>query len=102
MYTVWKYEIEPDVVNQIYGMPEGAVPISAGLDPYGRLCFWAQVNDKAPKRDHLMSCVGTGWDMGNMFGEAGRYVKFIGSVVKDEYVWHIYDLGEVVEDRLKK
>ena len=102
MYSIWKYEIEPDLVNQVYRMPAGAQLISAGVDPQGKMCFWAQVNTGAALCDHLVSCIGTGWDMSNMLSAARRQVKFVGTIVKGEYVWHVFDLGEGVKGRLEE
>lgn len=100
MYSIWKYGIEPDIVNQVYRMPEGAVILSIGLDPHGKMCFWAQVNTEAELEDHAVACIGTGWDMGAILGEKNRYVNFIGTVVHGEYVWHMFDLGGKVKEEL--
>lgn len=90
MITVWKYEIEPDLVNQVYSLPKGAIILSFGADPMGKLYFWAQVDDKAPTVDHVVSCIGTGWEIAS----DGRYLNFIGTAIRDDYVWHLFDLGE--------
>ena len=101
MYTVWKYEIEPDILNQVYKMPCGAVIISAGLDGFGKLCFWAQVNTEAPLEEHLVACIGTGWSLDLVLSDRNNKTDFVGTVVKGEYVWHIFDLGGV-KGRLEK
>lgn len=90
MITVWKYEIEPELVNQVYNLPMGAIILSFGADPAGKLCFWAQVDDSAPMVDHVVSCIGTGWEIAS----DGRYMNFIGTTTKGAYVWHLFDLGE--------
>lgn len=94
MQTIWKYYVLPEDVNQIYDMPQGAIVLSFGVDPAGNMCFWAQVDDKAPRVPHLIACVGTGWPLDNVFAAKGRYANFIGTVTKGEYVWHLVDLGE--------
>lgn len=98
MQTIWKYGIDPDIVIQTYRMPKGAIVLSIGDDPHGKMCFWAQVDPCAPLEDHLVACVGTGWEIDNMFA-GGRYVNFVGTVTRGAYVWHMFDLGESVKDR---
>ena len=94
MYTIWKYEVEPDFVNQVYNMPAGAVILSFGLDPNDKLCFWARVNDQAPMEAHTVACVGTGWPLDTVFNERlDKYVCFIGTVTHGNYVWHLFDMG---------
>lgn len=94
MYTIWKYEIEPDFVNQVYMMPAESVILSFGLDANNNLCFWARVNDAAPMVEHAVACIGTGWPLETIFNErANKYVCFIGSVTHGSYVWHLFDLG---------
>ena len=94
MYSIWKYEVEPDFVNQIYEMPKGATILSFGLDGNDKLCFWARVNVEAPKEPHMVACVGTGWPIDNIFNDrVGKYVSFIGTVTHGIYVWHLFDLG---------
>lgn len=93
MITIWKYLVEPDDVNQVYGMPAGALILSFGLDGNDQLCFWAKVNDAAQLEDHVVACVGTGWELDHVFGAKDRYACFIGSVTHGSYVWHLIDLG---------
>ena len=88
MITIWKYKVEPDLVNQVYKMPVGAQIVSFGLDPNEDLCFWAIVDNYAQGEDHAVACVGTGWD-----ANFGVLARFVGSVTKDQYVWHLFDLG---------
>lgn len=83
--TIWKYEIEPDLVNQVYDLPAGAQVLSFGLDPVERLCFWALVEEEAPKEARVFACVGTGWNV-----EEGA--RFVGTAVKGEYVWHLFEV----------
>jgi hypothetical protein len=94
MYTVWKYKIEPDICNQVYKMPAGAVILSAGLDADNELCFWARVNPDAQLEEHVVACVGTGWPLDALFNERiDKYVCFIGTVARGNYVWHLFDMG---------
>ena len=94
MISIWKYEVEPDIVNQIVTMQQGAQIISFGLDPADKLCVWALVDTEARTESRLMACVGTGWDVAAMFGPNGdREVSFIGTATRGAYVWHLFDLG---------
>lgn len=86
MLTIWKYHVEPDRVHQLIEMPRGAEILSFGIDPGGALCFWALVETENEKEDHIVMCVGTGWDV---IGEA----RFIGTVVRGAYVYHGFDCG---------
>lgn len=94
MKTIWKYEVAPDVVNQVMMLPRGAEILSFGLDPADRLCFWALVDDEAFGAEHVISCVGTGWGMDRL-----DTAKFIGTVTHGMYVWHLFDLGEIEKGR---
>ena len=104
MITIWKYEVEPDLVNQVYEMPIGAIILSFGLDGQGKMCFWAQVDDSAQREGHLISCVGTGWPIDIVNSDLNRYANFIGTVARGPYVWHLFDLGGVghVSDRFEE
>lgn len=93
MQTIWKYEVEPDIVIQTFDMPKDAIVLSFGLDPHGSMCFWAKVDDQAPIEEHLIGCIGTGWPADNIFEAIGRYACFIGTVTHGPYVWHLFDLG---------
>lgn len=93
MYTVWKYEIEPDFVNQIIQMPKDATILSFGLDGNDQVCFWALVDDQAALEDHVFACVGTGWPLEQALNDQARFVSFIGTVTHGAYVWHLFDLG---------
>ena len=93
MQTIWKYKIEPDFVNQVYRMPKGAIVLSVGADAHNNLCFWAKVDTAAEYEDHLMACVGTGWEMDHIFNAKDSYACFIGTIRRDEYMYHVIDLG---------
>lgn len=96
MISIWKYEIEPDFINQEVEMQEGAQIISFGLDGANRLCFWALVDTDARIEKRLMACVGTGWPVDFMFGaDEKQEVSYIGTVTHGVYVWHLFDMGVV-------
>lgn len=96
MQTIWKYEIEPDFIIQLYKMPIGASILSFGLDGNDKLCFWARVDDKHPLEEHAVICVGTGWELDHVFNTLdtlNESVCFIGSLTHGPYVWHLFDIG---------
>lgn len=97
MITIWKYEVEPDLVNQVYKMPSGAQIVSFGLDPQGAMCFWAIVDDTHTLEEHAVACIGTGWD-----ANFGALALFVGSVTKGPYVWHLFDLGAGAWSKINK
>lgn len=92
MLSIWKYQVEPDMLNQLVEMPKDATILSFGVDPQGALCFWAQVDTEARHVDRIISCVGTGWNVDTVVVNEGR---FVGTAVRGDYVWHFFDLGEV-------
>ena len=99
MYSIWKYPVEPDFVNQVFEMPIGAEIISFGLDGEDRLCFWAIVNTDAPLEARIIACVGTGWPIDNIFNErTSKYVNFIGTATHTPYVWHLFELGADIKN----
>jgi hypothetical protein len=92
MYSIWKYEIEPDFVNQVYDLPIGAEILSFGIDPNDRLCFWALVDTDAATEARTFACVGTGWPMDAALNDKVNYLAFIGTVTHGEYVWHLMEI----------
>ena len=93
MNTIWKYKFEQDFGFQEYEMPKGSVILSCGQDPAGNMSFWARVDDQAPMENHLIACVGTGWEIDSVLEAKGYHACFIGTVVRGPYVWHLFDLG---------
>jgi len=80
--VVWKF---PVVVQRhiMIDMPSGATILSVGMQE-GHLCFWAQVNPKAPLTTRRFLCVGTGDVM------SADTPPFIGTVFDRQFVWHIF------------
>lgn len=93
MYSIWKYEIEPDFVNQVYDLPIGAEILSFGIDPNDKLCFWALVDTDAATEPRTFACVGTGWPIDMALSDKVGYVAFIGTVTHGAYVWHLMEVG---------
>lgn len=90
MKTVWKANIRPDSVRNAahkinVPCPVGGKPISVGLQ---RLipCVWFECDPTAPQGNLELFSVGTG------FGAVPEGGQFLGTILEDAYVWHIYYL----------
>jgi len=82
MRTVFKYQLEI-VDHQIIKVPSVWRALSVA-EQDGKLCIWFQVDSEHAKEDVLVHIVGTG----NLVPtDAGLY---IGTVVIDQLVWHVY------------
>lgn len=79
--SIWKWDLEI-VDEQAIKCPRGTKFISAGLDPNGKLCVWAEVDPLRESEDRGVTIVGTGNHTG-----AGT---FLGTVVMPPFVWHVY------------
>jgi len=87
MKAIHKFRLFPmPIAQQIY-MPRDAKILSAGLDRFGDVCIWAEVDTSKAKETRTMWCVGTGWDLTNV-----ELNIFIDTVVDNMgEVWHIYE-----------
>lgn len=73
-------------LTQIVYMSQGAQILSVG-EQKGELKLWAKVDTKKPTARRRINIVGTGF-------EAPEDGKFLGTVQVNEYVWHVFDMGE--------
>lgn len=80
--TIWKFPLN-DSDRQTISLPLDYRIMSAGLDPDGDLCIWAAVDPDAKRIDVEICIVGTGRAM-------PRLGDFIGTVLCDRFVWHIF------------
>ena len=107
MQTIWKFELDlfNGDVSQIE-MPEGAVSISAGVQ--GRtFVVWALVDPNAPRVTRRFVVHGTGHPVLKEVTETFTaeiqnhpvevLASFINTVFIGPLVFHIFDLGEVVQ-----
>ena len=67
-------------------MPAEAKLLSVGLQK-GKVCLWALVDPSKPIETKMIEIVGTGNPMPN----DGLVRKFIGTVVADPFVWHVFE-----------
>ena len=84
MKTIWKFELKPGQCRMM--LPEGAEPLSAGLDPGGDgICLWALVDPRASLCEARVIVAGTGLRFA-----PGENPRFLGTVVAGQYVWHVF------------
>ena len=89
MKTVWKYQIRPDSNRDavywldVVDVPRGSKPLCVMMQN-GVPCVWFEVETTEPKGPFRLYSVGTG------FGKIPEGVTYLGSIIEDEYVWHIY------------
>ena len=86
MSEIWKFQI-PALSDIEIEMPEAAEILHFGLDPSGDPCVWALVVAGRKKRNRLLRLLGTGHQFNDTPG------KYIGTVTRPPYVWHLFDQG---------
>jgi hypothetical protein len=80
--TIFKYPI--NITDyQVLRMPAEAEVNHVGLDPTGRPCVWAIVDENSPARNVGISIRGTG----HAIPDDGI---FIGTFLKGSHVWHVF------------
>ena len=85
-YQIWKF---PLLVTQLQAviMPEGAEILSVGSKAEN-LVLWAKVDPAKDKCVRSIEVFGTGQPIPS---DMGVDRKFIGTVVMDYYVWHVFE-----------
>ena len=68
-------------------MPKGAEIVSVAFQ-HGSLCLWAMVQPDEPMEDREIEIFGTGHPVPVGVG-VDR--KFIGTVIDNQYVWHVFE-----------
>ncbi len=81
--TIWKFELEITDLQRVF-MPHGATILSAA-NQNGKVCLWAMVNPKHPAQERVIEIIGTG----NPIQPMQRH--FIGTVVVNPFVWHVFE-----------
>ena len=90
MLTIWKFEIEVTDKQEVE-MPRGAELLFVGRQgsqPADKLMLWAEVDTTEPRVLRQLRIAGTGHPL-------DEYEKYVGSVIVEPFVWHLYDRGEV-------
>jgi hypothetical protein len=81
--AIWKYTLALTDV-QVVPMPADAVMLSVA-NQRGSLCLWAMVDPSQGMASRTIEIFGTG----HVLPPAVR--SFIGTVVMDEFVWHVFE-----------
>lgn len=82
MKTIYKYNITSD--DCVINMPDSTIlTIQYQGD---QLCLWAEVNPSSAVGPHHFRVFGTGHDIPSISR------KHLGTVQKDGYVWHVYEV----------
>jgi hypothetical protein len=95
MKKIFKYQIDrPDNLMHVFPieMHAGAMVVSAKLQN-NKICIWALVDTDCEMVKRTILVAGTSQQI------PLQYTKgyFIDSVLQDDFVWHIFDLGENFE-----
>lgn len=89
MNTIHKYPISLVHSQSTVDLPQNFTPLFVGLDPSGQLCLWVQCELAAPLMKATVFVVGTGQPV------PASAVRYVGSVVAGNYVWHVYLMARV-------
>lgn len=87
MKTIHKFLLQP-AKHQFIHTKEGAIPLSVGIDPKGRIAMWMKVDPDAAPADMQIYCIGTGNDI------PSKARIFLGSVTDAPFVWHFFTTEE--------
>ncbi len=85
--TIWKFPLDIKDDQEVK-VPYGGIVRHVGLQqipdrPVNQLCMWVEVDPDAKIQTHGVYVVGTG-------NPVPENVDFVGSVVADPFVWHVY------------
>jgi len=86
MSRIWKYELAI-TDEQTLEMPRGAKVLSVA-NQGGKLCLWAEVDQSERIVVRHFLIVGTGHQITEDF----ELRKFVGSVLIDPFVWHVFEV----------
>ena len=82
--------LKPQNLQEVF-TPDGAELLSVH-NQNGFLCLWAVVDPSNKKRPRLIEIIGTGIPIVDL---TGLRRKFIGTVLSDAFVWHVFEQVEV-------
>lgn len=89
MQTVYKYDLEP-LNTESLSMPVGSKILHVDNQD-GNLCLWALVDTSVTTMcSRIITVVGTEHQLWTK--EAGKRNEYIGTVVIDPFVWHVFEL----------
>lgn len=85
-YRIFKYTLEI-TGNQTVQMPQEARILSVA-NQNGNLCLWAMVDIDWPPHPRHIEILGTG---NHVVQDMGVERTFIGTVLVDQFVWHVFE-----------
>jgi len=85
MRTIWKFELN-EHINFVH-MPEHAKILSVGSQR-GTICLWSEVETTREKETRTLYVYGTG---NPMAADDDVGLLFVGTVVGDPFVWHVFE-----------
>ena len=100
---IWKFELEITTTQKLM-LPAGAKLLSVHSQNGGVLCLWAMVDPNEQYEPRIVEIVGTGNPMqlrtsepelksSGIMGQSSARIerKFIGTVVINPGVWHVFE-----------
>lgn len=82
---IWKFELRL-IGSQMIPIPADAEILSVAVQR-GNICVWALVDPDRPALIRKIEVIGTGHPM-----ETGVSRKFIGTVIAEPFVWHVFEI----------
>jgi hypothetical protein len=83
MKTIYKYQLQ--LGDQRILLPENAQVLSTGVQN-NKILIWVLVDTDNTIVPRLISVVGTGWEVPDMFRR-----RFIGTLQIENFVWHVFE-----------
>lgn len=92
-YYIYKFEFEVDLSNRIEVlMPPVIQILSVGMQREGIICVWALVVDDPKRSINTFYVRATGQAIPDGDPITTQYSKFLGTVQKGFYVWHVFHM----------
>jgi hypothetical protein len=87
--VVWRVNLREALVHKL---PIGAIALNVDFFK-GDLCVWCLVDPDLRKVDKGFLVAASGWAL----PETIEVHQFLGTVIKGEHCWHVFDLGHLEE-----
>lgn len=89
--VIWKFPLEV-IGSQLIEVPAGSVILSVG-NQRGTVCMWVVVDPSVEEREsRCIEIHGTGHSFNNSSVPDGKSRKFLGTVIVDPFVWHLFEI----------
>ncbi len=99
MDTIYKYPLIEQTTHLDIPLP--AKFLSLGKDAEGNTCVWFIVNpDSSETESYWFYKYGTGWPIDRELYT--QYCQFIGTVIEEPYVWHVFMEGAKEKEKEKE